>query len=114
MSRHNRERRKARAASPPWRCENCGMRFRSGADVKPVAHAALDAMTGGRPGILIHVCGGCRTLHVEERGKLRRMTPAEEFAARVQEPLLFDGFDDWQPPSDPSADAFLLFSPVRE
>ena len=37
---------------------------------------------------LIHVCGGCKTLHFAEGGRLRPLTPAERFALEVEVPHL--------------------------
>lgn len=60
-----------------WRCLKCRMRMH-----RELAGPAQKAAGNKK---LLHICGQCKTLHLEtENGKLRGLSTAEMFAAQMQ------------------------------
>lgn len=66
-----------------WRCVGCGMRLRQ--ELAPAARAAAKALRAEK-GVL-HVCGKCKCLMVEDgKGSLRELTVAEKFEFYAEQP----------------------------
>lgn len=84
MSKRNRERRAERR----WQCRKCKEPMHHEVGRPEVLAAANRAR--GRPDDdardVIHVCGRCRAFHTADGDGLRLLTPAEEFALRVDCP----------------------------
>lgn len=75
MSRQNKRRR-------GWKCAGCG----AGMWRELRAKAQRVSEMRGVKNPVVHVCGGCGTMHLEEGDGLRRLTPAEKFALRCETP----------------------------
>jgi hypothetical protein len=73
-----------------WRCKGCGMQMHRG--LAEQANQVKDGM-GMQHKTVMHICGQCKTLHIQDGDGLRLATPAEQFAYRMQMGKLADQID---------------------
>lgn len=74
--------RNRRRGVPQWACLGCGVGM-----WREVAAAGRIVADRKRPGagVIVHICGKCKTLHMETQGgQLRLLTAAERFRIEME------------------------------
>jgi hypothetical protein len=79
-----------------WKCLGCGAHMHH--ELVPAASAVANRVGEIRhqQAVLIHVCGRCKTLHLQAGDALRKATPAEEFEIRTQSEAAMEAVDAMQ------------------
>lgn len=97
------QKKKPTADPLAWCCLRCGHEFSL---ERARAYKKANLIPRSQKGLL-HVCGACKELHLEDGGKMRLLTPAEKLQLYVEMPRTMAAVEAFVCPPD-GADTLVI------